>query len=319
MSNLYTFLTESFYDRGIDYGQFFSIISRDGLTVIDDSFQIYAEAFTILGIAQYYAVTNDQRVIGYFEELFDDIDRNSHDTVYGGYNNTYDPYGNPYNATRKDVFAHLALLEALNVIYETDPTDLNVPPRLLEIFNIFVNTIIQPTNYCHQLFDYDWTLLGNPLQNYALDLEIVYTLRKTGQLLGLTNTSDPIVQVFGVPASDNGYDSTNGGYYWQGPPGAAPSDYTKRYWDQASALLGNWALYDLTKNPIYLDRIEGTIKWITTSQVDTTYGEWFSAVAPDGTFPDGTNKGTYIKSSFHPLRATIYLQNTINSYISSEF
>lgn len=316
-NNLYEFLTFAFYQVGAeDFGQFYYMVDRTGSNILDDNYHLYAEAFTLLGIGQYYRYNQNDRVKQYFQELFDDMDYHARDNEFGGFNSTYDPQGNAYpDPIAKDVYSHLALLEALALLYELDPTDENVAPRMLEIYNIFAEKMIQPNHYIHQYYTLNWTLVGGPVQNYGVDLETVWVYARVADALGFTNDTQIILQV-GAAASEAGFDSVNGGYFYEGVPAGDVTDNTKVYWTQASSLLGNWEMFLQTNDQVYLNRMESTIDYINKHQADPEYGEWFEAIDGNGTI-SSTNKGTHTKSSFHPIRATFYLQKQIDQYISN--
>jgi len=311
MNKLYVFLTESFYQRGIDYGQFYYLVSRDGATVVDDNFKIYAEAFTILAISKYYEVTQDEHSFEYFDELTEDMDRQAHDPVYGGFNNTFDPSGNPYTTVSKDTYAHLALMEGFTEQLLVEAGDETVIARLGEIVYIFLNRLAQD-NYFRQTSTYSWAATGNTNQNYGLDLEAVWALRAAAKALGSNNVTDDFVKRIGGAASSRGFDNDKGGYFFEGDSNGQVTNKDKVYWVQASSLLGNWELYQITKDTTYLDRIEKTVSWIQNNQVDKDYGEWYETVFAAGNIT--TTKGTHLKSSFHNIRATLWLKSQINTY-----
>lgn len=312
LNKLYIFLTESFYQRGIDYGQFYYLVNRFGNETLNDRFELYAEAYTILGIAKYYDVTQDEHSFEYFDELQEDIDRSAHDPVYGGYNTSYDRFGNPFPTTSKDTFTHLALMEAFTEQLVVDYADDELKARLGEIISIFLNNLTQQENYFRQLSTYSWGPSTVTTQNYGLDLEAIWALRAATKILDSNAVTDDFVKRIGGAASSRGFDSEKGGYFFEGNPDGQVTNKDKVYWVQASSLLGNWELYTITKDNTYLDRIEKTISWIQNDQVDKDYGEWYERVDANGTVVD--IKGSHYKSSFHNIRATLWLKSFIDEY-----
>lgn len=63
--------------------------------------------------------------------------------------------------------------------------------------------------------------------------------------------------------------------------------------------------------------MEATITWLANYQTDPVYGELYEAILDNETLVSSDNKGTHTKSSFHDIRATFYLQQLINNYVSS--
>jgi len=317
--NLFNFLIQSFYQVGEIYGNFYYLVDRNGSTILDDTYHIYAEAFTLLGLGQYYTFNNNEIIQLYFEHLLTDMDYSAHDPVYGGYNATYDPYGNPYSPPIvKDVFSHLVLLEALTFLYQLDPTDDEIHTQLLEVYDLFFTQIVQSQPpYVQPYFAYNWNKVGGAIQFYGVDLETVWAIYQAAEALGFTNDTIQFLTSFGAAASSAGFDNNYGGYFYSGVPGGAANNLTKEYSTQCSSLLGNWQLYVITKDETYLSRMESTITWLSTYQTDSQYGELYEAVVDNGTVVSSTDKGTQTKSSFHDIRATFYLQQQINSYVSS--
>jgi len=230
--DLYGFLTYAFYQVGaFDNGEFFYLVDRPGANVLDFSYKLYAQTFTLDALAQYQLASQDTTVDEYFEELFADMDTNSHDDTYGGYNTTFDPSGNPYPVVYKDVYTHLALLQGLNNIYEADPNEGDNPeliPRMEEIYNLFEDYFFQAPNYLHDIFNQDWSPAGTVVRYYGTELEAVWIIQQTGSYLSLSSDANAFVQKFGVPASDQGYDSVNGGYFNSGNPNGGVIDNTKK-------------------------------------------------------------------------------------------
>jgi mannobiose 2-epimerase len=126
-----------------------------------------------------------------------------------------------------------------------------------------------------------------------------------------------VALALGKHSADLGWDSEKGGYYEDGIPGGVPSKLEKIWWIQAEALPGLWWLHRLTGEATYLDRLESTLAWIETSQVDREYGEWYWGINPDGSIgPRGDHKGEEWKAQYHALRGALFTSDWIGEALS---
>jgi mannose/cellobiose epimerase-like protein (N-acyl-D-glucosamine 2-epimerase family) len=320
--DFYNFLLLYFYEAAVENeGGFYYMVSRDGLTLVDNSTQIYAESFTMAGLAQYFHANPDVPYVDeVFEALFQDIDFNNYDPVNGGYIEYYNTTGGRLAVPQKTAAGHLALLDGLwRVVLYDDAPEPDQGPRLVELINTFDLHFIT-ANSIALSFDQNWNPTSPGMRNFGLELAAVYALHEAAAALNYENITkrvDTLIKQFGPDASTNGYDTNKGGYYISSTNGIVNN--VKYYWVQSASLRANWVLYEMTKDPIYLDRIEKTTDFIKSTMVDTQNGEWYIAVADDGSKPEGTYKGTHTKGSMETLFATVNLPARINKYIADEF
>jgi mannobiose 2-epimerase len=323
--DLFDFMDSFLYEEGLEPGSFYYMVSRNGSLLLDNSTQFYAESVALRALAQFYFATGQEYLDGFFENLFNEMDLLYHDPVYGGYLEYYNDSGQAFvNGPFKTLAGHITFLDALYHIfaYDSNPNP-NELPRLNEVINLFLTNFIQVENYLHPIFNPDWSLYGPPLELFGYELYAIEVLRSAANVLNYANVTQAVnslVQGFGPMASTNGYDNAAGGYYYSEQSGSI-TDNRKVYWVQTASMWGNWNLYELTQDPTYLDRIEGTISFIQANLVDQTYGEWFYSVEknPLNPYPDGTNKGTQTKGAQWTISATVVLPNRINTYIAENF
>ena len=62
-------------------------------------------------------------------------------------------------------------------------------------------------------------------------------------------------------------------------------------------------MFRLTREPLYAQVFEGTLRWIAEKQTDWKAGEWFAEVRPDGS--TAGVKGDRWKEGYHNGRALI--------------
>jgi mannobiose 2-epimerase len=194
-----------------------------------------------------------------------------------------------------------------------------VRARLEELVKVIATRIIQPSNYAHKEFYRDWRVHEKPIVSYGHDLETAWLMLDALDALGMP--LDPVVSQVALHLGKHsallGYDRVKGGYFEEGVPGGAPAKLEKVWWIQAEALPGLWWLYRLSNDASYLSRLEGTLTWIESQQLDAQYGEWFWGINPDGSIgPRGDHKGEEWKAQYHGLRALVFTADWIAESLS---
>ncbi len=313
--SVYAFLTDHFLDA--KDGEFFYRVSRDGTRVVDPKKQLYAESFAIFALATYAEVFGVAQAGQQALACFQSIDRRAHDAEHLGYDQSSDP-GWLAPGAQKDTNTHIHLLEALTALYRQSK-DARVKARLEEMVKVVATRIVQPSNYAHKEFFRDWRVHERPVVSYGHDLETAWLLLDALDALG-TPLESQISQVavsLGKHSADLGFDGEKGGYFEEGVPGGDPMKLEKVWWIQAEALPGLWWLYRLSNDPSHLDRLESTLAWIETSQVDREYGELYWGINTDGSVgPRGDHKGEEWKAQYHALRAALFTADWIGDALS---
>jgi mannobiose 2-epimerase len=313
--SIYGFINDHFLDP--KDGEFYYEVSADGSKPTEPKKQLYAESFAILALVTYAEVFGVDQAGQQAMACFKSIDRRMHDAEYLGYDQTNDP-GWLAPGAQKDTNTHVHLLESLTALYHLSK-DAAVRSRLEELVKVIATRIVQPSNYAHKEFYKDWRIHDKPVVNYGHDLEAAWLLMDALDVLG-TPLEPQISQValaLGKHSADLGFDDEKGGYFEEGVPGGLPVKLEKVWWIQAEALPGLWWLYRLTNDATYLDRLEATLGWIETSQVDREFGEWYWGINPDGSIGSrGDHKGEEWKASYHQLRATLFTSDWIGEQLS---
>lgn len=313
--SIYAFIEAHLLDAGD--GEFFYSVSRDGKRVVEPKKQLYAQSFAIFALATYAEVFGVARAGSQALACFASIDGRAHDSRNLGYDQSQDP-GWLQPGAQKDTNTHIHLLEAFTALYRQSE-NAAVKSRLEELVKVVATRIVQSSNYAHQEFYADWRPHGNPVVSYGHDLETAWLLIDALDALG-TPLEPQITQVatsLARHSAEHGFDAEKGGYFEEGVPGGDPMKLEKVWWVQAEALPGLWWLYRMTNDAIYLDRLERTLTWIETEQVDAEHGEWFWGITPDGDVgPRGDHKGEEWKAQYHALRATLFTADWIDQSLS---
>jgi mannobiose 2-epimerase len=306
----YAFVRDSFVDAAD--GAFVYKVSRDGSRVVDVRKQMFAESYAIYALSTYGRVLGEPEATSLALARFASIDGSRHDAQNGGYDQRSDP-GTLSAGAAKDANTHLHLMEAFTALYEAT-ADARVGQRLSELVDLFAQRLRQPDGYVHAEFSLTWAPVGTPRISYGHDLETAWLLLEAARVLG--RASEPGVRAaaldIAATSAGPGFDPQLGGYFETGPVGGAASDRDKVWWVQFEALEGLWWAYELSADPLYLDRLERTLDWIESTE-DLPTGEWLAVSNADGS-PSGVDyKSDEWKASYHTVRALVFLQDWIDA------
>lgn len=300
--NTYGFIHAHFRDPRD--GEYFYRVSRTGERREENKL-LYAQAFAIYGLSTFAAVSGEQAPLDEALACFQSIDRRAHDATHRGYDQRANR-GWLKPGADKDTNTHIHLLEAFTSLCAASE-DATVCARLAELVDVVAHDIVQPAGYAHQEFSLDWRPVGDARVSYGHDLETAWLLLEALAVLG--QESDGAVAAaltLGRNSAAWGYDAERGGYFEEGVPGGAVTNPNKTWWVQAEALPALFRLYQRTNEPVYLERLEGTLRWILEHQRHQEHAEWHRTIAPDGSLiPASDLVGDEWKASYHNVRALV--------------
>jgi cellobiose epimerase len=311
--NLYGFITEKMLNT--QSGEVYNGVTANG-TVTDTSHPLYMDGFAVYALSRYAITFKKTEAANLALKLFQAMEK-YHDADFGGYDEKPQPALLEYRNAGgvKCTNTHLHLMEAFTTLYEATG-DASVKTRLMELVNIMVTKIRQPSGYNNAEFTANWTPVAPANVSYGHDLESAWLLMETAQVLGIPNDTaiSNCAKQIGMLSSQQGW-HTAGGYYASGPVAGNASVTTKIWWVQAEALEGNWWLYKLTNDTTYINRLEGTLNWIETYQMAPS-GEWYQNLNTNGMVTGTTNMSDAWKSSYHSMRALMNTEDWIRGKVA---
>ena len=293
--------------RDASDGEFYFKVNETGATIVDSKKLLYAEGFAVYALAEYGRIFGVQAAKDYALACFRHMDGRAHDATYKGYDQRKDAPGWLAAGVEKETNTHIHLMEAWTALYRAT-SDALVGARLSEMIDVVATKLLQPTNYVAQNFKVDWTPTGTVYVSYGHDLETTWLLQDAAKAAGRDTEASIIAAslAMGKHSSERGFNATTGAYNYQGVPNsAAVTDTEHIWWVEFESLSGNDWLYRLSCDPVYLTRLESTLKWLEARR-DTT-GEWYWGNLPSGAVgSQGTNKGSEWKASYHDLRSLVF-------------
>lgn len=314
----FEFLSEHFYDK--QFGGLFWSINADK-TPKDTKNQIYALAFAIYGLSEYYAISKNEKALEIAINLYSKIQDYSYDPVNKGYLEAFTRDWKPIEDLRlsekdanekKTMNTHLHIIEAYANLYKVwkDKTLQNIMVELLEtIEKHFINT---ETGHLRLFFDENWIEKPDVI-SYGHDIEAAWLLQQCAEISEneslIANYKKYAVQI--ADATKKGLDS-DGGLWYEYDPEKKELIAEKHWWPQAEALIGFYNAYQLTGKEEYLDIVFNNWEFTKKYILDKENGEWFWGVYSDYSIMQ-KDKAGFWKCPYHNGRACLELINRIKT------
>lgn len=332
----FKFLKDEMWDD--EYGGFYQTVSREGEIETDEDGVIrktlYGNAFGIYGLAAYYQASGDTAALELAQNTFQWLDEGSYDPKYGGYFNSLNREGQPYDSGYpKDYNSGIHILEALAELYQVWP-DRTVRNRLHEMFRIVRDIFTTERGYMNLYFERDWTPIvykdsSRVLQEENLnidhitfghDIETAFLLIEAAHALGfgedsvLTNAKKMVDHTI-----ENAWDEQNGGfydrgYYFQEDDKLTVTDSSKVWWAEAEALhsLLIMAHYFPDDHHNYFELFAKQWDYIKKNLLDPEYGGWYESGLDQDPEMKEAPKATIWKGNYHTVRALIRSKKLLN-------
>lgn len=308
----FEFLANYFYDT--QFGGLFWSINEDK-TPKDTKNQIYALAFAIYGLSEYYSISNEEKALEIAKNLYSKIQQYSCDPVNKGYFEAFTRDWQPIDDLRlsakdanekKTMNTHLHIIEGYVNLYKVwrDEKLLADIIELLEtIEKYFINT---ETGHLRLFFDENWKEKPDVI-SYGHDIEAAWLLQQCAEISGnetlIANYKKYAIQIAEV--TKDGLD-TDGGLWYEYDPEKKELIAEKHWWPQAEALIGFYNAYQLTGKEEYLDIVFKNWSFIKKHILDKENGEWVWGVFADYSLMK-KDKAGFWKCPYHNGRACLEL------------
>jgi mannobiose 2-epimerase len=309
----FKYISQYFIDK--EFGGVFWTVDFRG-NPADTKKQIYALAFAVYGLSEYYKASEDERAKQSAIELYKVIVARSHDAVHGGYIEALTRDWKEINDSRlsakdsnekKSMNTHLHVLEAFANLYLAWP-DKMLLAHIRALIHIFCDHIIDPqTNHLILFFDEQWNPKSDTI-SYGHDIEAAWLVQEAAEII-----QDPeLVQIVKakllqvVAAAERGLDS-DGGLWYERETGKNHLVAEKHWWPQAEAMVGFYNAYQITNEKGFLQKSFDSWKFIEKFMLNKNDGEWFWGVKADYSIMEGEDKVGLWKCPYHNGRACIEL------------
>jgi mannobiose 2-epimerase len=296
------------------HGGVYWMVDADGAPR-DERKHVYAQAFAIYALSEYYRATGHEESLRVAIGLFRLVERHAHDAEHGGYEEAFSRawvrlddvrLGDGDADERKSMNTHLHVLEGYTNLYRSWP-DPMLGERIRDVIELFLAHIIDSaTGHGRQFFDGDWSPKSGVV-SFGHDIEASWLLLKGAEAIGddlLRRRVAPVSVRMADAVLLKAFDATDGGvFYEMRPDGALDTD--KEWWPQAEAIVGFVNAYQETGRGAFLQAAWETWRFTTRHVVDHTHGEWHRRVTRNGVVCAGLEKAGPWKCPYHNARACL--------------
>lgn len=317
----FRYIREHFIDP--EYSGVYWHVDSDG-NPADTKKQIYAIAFAIYGLSEYYRASGDRTAMTLAIEQFVSLECWARDKQYGGYleacSRDWSHLDNMSLSPKdmnvaKSMNTHLHVLEAYtNLLRVWDSTLLR--KCLKELLEVMIERIVDPTSWSFRLFfDMDWTIHSGII-SYGHDIEGSWLLYEAAEILGeeaLLKKCKEISLRMADSVLKYGMDPVYGGIYNERHETSL--DDGKDWWPQAEAIVGMFNAYQLSGKSDYLEAVQKTWSFVDRYIIDKIDGEWFYGVTRDGTEVTCDEKVGPWKCPYHNSRMCLEMISRLDKMI----
>ena len=302
------YLLKYFIDR--EFGGVYWLIDCKG-KVIDGKKQIYAQAFAIYALTEYYRVTWDEACLAQAIDLYRLIEKYSYDATEEGY---FEAFGRDWKDIgdlrlsekdaneKKTMNTHLHVLEAYTNLYRVWK-DAGLRLQLEKLIDIFIAKIVHPETCNLKMFmDENWNDKTD-LVSYGHNIEASWLLYEAAHVLGNESITQRVKKI-SINIADVTFEGLrpDGSIVYERFFSNNHIDTDRHWWPQAEAVVGYMNAYELTGDREYLNKGLAAWKFISEHIIDRKGGEWYWSVN-DKMEPNLKNdKAGFWKCPYHNSR-----------------
>lgn len=313
----FDYISEYFIDYTFG-GVYWSVDAKGNPS--DTKKQIYAIAFTVYGLTEYYRAVQDEKALEIAKNLFYDIEKHSYDHLKEGY---FEAFTRSWNAIddlrlsekdaneKKTMNTHLHIIEAYTNLYRIWPDEI-LEAKIRQLIGVFRTFIIdQTTGHLNLFFDENWRVKSSII-SYGHDIEASWLLLEAAEVL-----KDEVlinhVKELSLKIADVSVQGLNaeGAMNYEFDPSANHLIEEKHWWVQAEAMVGFFNAWQLSGKIHFLEKSLAVWDFTKKYIIDSRNGEWFWGLTGDKSVIEGEDKAGFWKCPYHNSRACIELISRI--------
>lgn len=314
----FEYFREYFIDK--EFGGVYWTVDYKGRP-LDTKKQIYALAFAVYGLSEFYLSSKNEAAKDLAIELYNTIIKYSYDFENGGYIEALTRDWKEINDLRlskkdanekKTMNTHLHLLEAFANLYRVWKNE-KVEEKVSELIYIFLNRIIDPeTHHLVLFFDEKWNKKSQ-IVSYGHDIEAAWLIEEAAGIVQNNSLSQQVQQnsVSLALAATDGLDS-DGGLWYEYDIANDDLIKEKHWWPQAEAMVGFFNAWQITGDEKFLQNSLSSWKFIQQHILNKKNGEWFWGIKEDNTVMNEDKIGIW-KCPYHNSRACMELIKRIKT------
>lgn len=283
------YIANRFWDS--EYGGVYWMVDYLGRPLSDRK-QIYAQAFAIYALAEYYRATGNPDSLDRAKKLFQFIEQHSYDPVHKGYIEACARDWGPLEDLRlsekdlnspKSMNTHLHILEAYTNLLRVwrDP---DLLARQKELLEVTMDRIVDPsTAHFHLFFDMQWNSLNDHI-SFGHDIEGSWLMVEAAEVVGdaiLLERVRKLAVRMAAAVAKEAVDA-DGSIFYEADSKGVLIDPNKHWWAQAEAVVGFYNAYQLTGEERFRELAYRAWEFIEAQVVDRAHGEWHAKLKPGG-------------------------------------
>lgn len=323
----YNYLTQRFLDKR--HGGVFWSLDHLGQPLHTKK-QVYAQAFAVYGLSEYFLFTGDEESLQTALDIFDLLEKHSRDPLRNGY---YEAYSRDWQLLddlrlsdkdaneAKTQNTHLHLLEAYANLLQAllvprkvfpavcRPEKLSgVQAALENLVGLFLEKFIDSqTGHIHLFFDENWQLKSD-IVSFGHDIEASWLLWDAAQTIGdevLISKVKPVCLHI-AEATLREAVARDGSVINQRWNSDGRLDRDRIWWVQAEAMVGFWNAWRMSGDECY--RQAALDCWrFTQKNMRDGVGEWLWRISPTGENYPEEDKAGFWKCPYHNGRAMMWM------------
>jgi len=287
--------------------------------------QVYAQAFTVYALTEYYMVNKNEEVLKWAIGLFELVEKYSRDKRSGGYIEAFAEDWSPMNDVRlsekdanekKTMNTHLHIMEAYTNLIRVWPNE-KIMETQKDLIHLFLNRFLDEDGHLNLFFDENWELKSHTI-SFGHDIEASWLLAEAAEVVSDNKLISACEQA-AIKTADGllneGMDS-DGSIFNERKSKNGCFDYDKHWWQQAEGMVGFMNVYQIKGDEKYITAIFNLWNFISEKIIDHVNGEWHWRVSRDGKRSPEDEKVGFWKCPYHNARACIEMINRIDSLLS---
>lgn len=315
----FEYILSNFYDT--EFGGIFWSINPDK-TPKDTKNQIYALAFVIYGMSEYYAISKDEKALAFSVMLYNRIQKHSYDPINKGYFEAFTRNWQPIEDLRlsdkdanekKTMNTHLHIVEGYANLYKVWKNEAlkNDIIELLEVIETYF--IDKKTGHLKLFFNENWIEKPDVI-SYGHDIEAAWLLLQCAEISGNTDLIERYKKyaILLTNATFEGIDPIDGGLWYELDPKQNKLIAEKHWWPQSELMIGFFNAYQLTDDQKYLNVVFKNWEFVKQYILDKQNGEWIWGINQDYSKIE-KDKAGFWKCPYHNSRVCIELIHRIDS------
>lgn len=308
----FQYIKDYFFDK--EFGGIFWSLQADGKPK-DTKNQIYAIAFVIYGLSEFYKIFKNEDALELAQSLFYKIELYSKDYKNKGYLEAFTRDWQEIEDLRlsekdanekKTMNTHLHIVEAYANLYLIWPNP-KLKDSIKEILEVIAIYFIDKDSWHLKLFfDENWKEKEDVI-SYGHDIEAAWLLQWCAEAIEdevLIKNYQKYAVAF-ADATKEGLDA-DGGLWYEYEPKEQKLIAEKHWWPQAELWIGMINAWQLTQNEEFLEITEKNFEFVEKYIIDHKNGEWIWGVYADYS-PILKDKAGFWKCPYHNSRACIEL------------